>query len=95
MPFRVEVVQSDDKGVTALRFEFDRPLNDPEYRFFISSPRGLAQEVRFGSDAMSFLAVDMADPRALGPIESRDFERLRRMEITSGLCLGLLGNWPF
>ena len=35
MPFRVEVVQADEKGVQALRFVFDHPLDDPGYRFFL------------------------------------------------------------
>ncbi len=37
MPFRVEVVQADVKGVQALRFVFDRRLDDPGYHFFLSS----------------------------------------------------------
>jgi len=96
MPFRVELVKADSQGITALRLIFDRPLDHPGYRFFIGSHRGLAQEVLFGARAHgSLVPVAVARPVAENSIDDRDFERLRRMEISSSLCLSLLGNWPF
>jgi hypothetical protein len=43
LPFRVEIVKANREGVQALRFVFDRPLDDPHYRFFVGSIANAAQ----------------------------------------------------
>jgi hypothetical protein len=65
LPFRVEVVKADRDGVQALRFVFDRPLDDPHYRFFVGSPTHAARYQRFPrpqGDADN-LPADEAIPR--------------------------------
>jgi hypothetical protein len=89
MPFRVEVIEADAGGVQALRFTFDRPLNDPTYRFFLGSPRAFAEELHFPQAAPS---------PDLTPDDSatvRDMERVRRMQIACGRIFELLARWPF
>ena len=97
MPFRVEVVQADAKGVQALRFVFDHPLNDPGYRFFLSSRRGFAEELHFdGSLVAGCEADDDSDdltPEQRGP--ARDRERVRRMQMSCRRVLDVLARWPF
>ena len=44
MPFQVEVVEAGPRGIRALRFTFDKPLEDPCYRFFIGNPTHPAQQ---------------------------------------------------
>src|SRR5262249_19572808 len=38
LPFRVELVRADRRGIWEIRFVFERPLNDPQYRFFVGLP---------------------------------------------------------
>jgi len=46
--FEVEVVRADTRGVQELLFTFRRPLDDPGYHFFFSSPVFSAYPLRFG-----------------------------------------------
>jgi hypothetical protein len=82
LPFRVEVVAADAEGVSALRFVFDRLLDDPHYRFFVGSPRHCAQLAHFHD-----LAEEERDPR-------QDFERLTRAQMAFDRLGRLLRKWP-
>jgi hypothetical protein len=42
LPFRVRVVEASAQGITRLRFTFDVALDDPRYRFFVSSSQHAA-----------------------------------------------------
>jgi len=46
--FEVDVVRADAHGVQELSFTFRRPLDDPCYHFFFSSPAFSAYPLRFG-----------------------------------------------
>jgi hypothetical protein len=82
MPFRVEIVQADAHGVSALRFVFDRPLDDPHYRFFVGSSRGCARRLRFDGPEL-----DEPDPAL-----DKDMSRLRRMQIAFDRLTNLLAH---
>jgi len=58
--FDTTVVAGDENGVTELRFTFRRPLDSPEYRFFVSTPHRPAAPVRF--DARGPVTVPPAAP---------------------------------
>ncbi len=107
MPFRVDVLEADEQGVRALRFVFDHPLDDPQYRFFSNSPRAFAEELQFhccriddgascGNDLNGSTEAAVGDAR---PAEAawmvQDLNRVRRMQAASGRCLQWLANWPF
>ena len=98
MPFRVDIVHMDHHGVAALRFIFDRPLDDPQYRFFLGSPNALAQELTFakaggiGTGGGPFAGPNHRYPTS---IEERDFDRLRRAQHGADRCVGLLARLPF
>jgi hypothetical protein len=92
MPFRVELVNADCTGVSSLRFIFDRPLDDPRYRFFLGMPDAVALEVKFGSDGSR--AVTGRKNRIPTPIEERDFDRLRRAQHGVDHCVNLLSGRP-
>ncbi len=107
MPFRIEVVEADSEGISVLRVVFDRPLDDPGYRFFLGSPRGFAQELRFtlspSSDGMPFPTHSDSDlipvvceyPRERNIVEEREFQRVRRMQMSCDLMVNLLTSWPY
>jgi hypothetical protein len=104
MPFQVELVRLDGNGIAALRFVFDRPLDDPRYRFFLGSPNALAQELTFAkvgaSDSHRVPGYTLrpttgSNPRIPTPIEERDFDRLRRAQHGADRCFGLLARLPF
>ena len=100
MPFRVEVLRVDAKGVQALRFVFDRPLNDPGYHFFLSSHRGFAQELHFDGGVVADSGTDDDDDDSddLSPDQrllARDRERVRRMQMACRRVLEILARWPF
>ena len=101
MPFRVEIVHMDGNGVTALRFVFDRALDDPYYRFFLGSPNALAQELTFAkvgaldSPGNALRPTTGPNRRYPTPIEERDFDRLRRAQHGADRCFGLLARLPF
>jgi hypothetical protein len=84
----VEVVQTSQEGVSALRFVFERPLNDPRYRFFLSSGGNFARGLQFDSWATE-------DPVARTPLEMRDSDRLRRMQMAYRRFVYVLDKWPF
>ncbi len=98
MPFRVEVVAADAKGVHALRFVFDHPLKDAGYRFFLSSRRDFAEELHFDGGPIAEPDADADDPDALTPEQratSQDRERVRRMQMACRRVLEILAGWPF
>src|SRR5207244_2001978 len=72
MPFRVEVVDATDCGISAFRFVFDRPLDDPDYRIFVMTPLQSAQLLRFDQSSSN-------GPPSHAPGFARRMDRLRRM----------------
>jgi hypothetical protein len=46
LPFRVEIVQTGQGGISSLRFTFDRPLDDPQQRIFVGSRAHAAWPLR-------------------------------------------------
>lgn len=52
---------SADGGVSVLRFTFPRPLDSPDYFFYVSSPERPARRLRFGSAAPTPEAAAAAD----------------------------------
>ena len=45
--FDTTVLEADERGVTRLRFRFKRPLDAPEYHFYVSSARRPAARLEF------------------------------------------------
>jgi hypothetical protein len=102
MPFRVEVVRANSQGISALRFVFDRPLDDPHYRFFVGTPSQCAQllsfhrnessspQTKLGEKGARPALVLVADPGAYLPAPSAEVRRLRRMQSAYDRCTGLL-----
>jgi hypothetical protein len=92
MPFRVEVVHQDGKSVSALRFVFERPLDDPRYRFFLASRWQFAHPLHFSRQGIDPVGpppgasqskpgprVVSTDIQELEP-EVIDYHRVQRME---------------
>jgi hypothetical protein len=88
LPFRVEVVAATDRGISALRFIFDRPLDDPTNRIFVVTPTSGAQLLQAGPNGSA----------SAGPVHDAEFDRriqrLRRMQLGYDRALGLLLNCP-
>lgn len=72
--FDATVLEGGEAGITALKFSFHRPLNSPDYYFFVGSPDRPAARLRF-EDGHAGLAPEHAalfrDARAGSGEESR------------------------
>jgi hypothetical protein len=43
--FKVTITDMDDGGVRELQFTFSRPIDSPNYHFYVSSPQFMAYEL--------------------------------------------------
>lgn len=87
LPFRVEIVERDIRGIAALRFVFDKPLGDPGYRFFLGAYSECAQPLHFTADGTMSL-----DPAT--PAQQRIMGRLRRMQGSFNRMVSFLDRLP-
>lgn len=60
--FTTFVEAGDDQGITSLRFEFPRPLTDPGYRFYLSSPVRPAEQLTFPLPAANWSPTTNTSP---------------------------------
>ncbi len=85
MPFQVEVVEAGPRGIRALRFTFDKPLEDPSYRFFIGNPTHPAQQ---------WHPSGMPTGRSQDPYTSVLNGRIQRMQMGVDFVDGWLASCP-
>jgi hypothetical protein len=89
LPFDVEIVESTESGVSALRFVFDRPLTDPANHFFLGTGEGWAQPIAFrGPGQAPVLSDDVS------PCSEASLRDLRRMQIAYDCTMKVLLRWP-
>ena len=87
-PFRVEVVEADSQGIKALRFIFDKPVNDPGYRFFVGTTDLCAQRLRFDQDG-----DELPSPPPT-PQQIHIMRSLRRTQIANDTIVDFLARCP-
>jgi hypothetical protein len=87
LPFSIEVVRADRRGIWELRFVFEQPLKDPHYRFFVGLPWRSALPLRF-----PLPDDDLPDEGSVDPIQ---FSRLKRMQMAFERVTWLLNCWTW
>ena len=84
LPFRVEIVACNERGIQALRFVFAEPLDAPGVRIFAGSSIRSARPIRPGLVQSAFPTAALDRPNA----------RMGRMQITSNLLFKTMSFVP-
>jgi hypothetical protein len=95
LPFRVEIVQADKHGVQALRFIFDKPLDDPSQRFFARWSDACAQPLLFQRSSDGKLELYLPPDWQTTKEDQRDLARMRRVQTALHRYVDLMTSWPY
>jgi hypothetical protein len=86
--FDTTVLEGDETGIRKLKFTFHRPLDSPDFRFYLSSPERPAGRLRFDTPAGEIAgpAAELFELAHSGAAEQREQARKRILALAGPLA---------